>query len=46
MKVHFLYSHLDKFPEKRENICDDQRKCFHTDIKEWRTNIKGDGVKQ
>lgn len=41
MKVLFLHSHLDKFPEKREDICDEQGDRFHHDIKVMEDKYQG-----
>ena len=39
IKVHFLYSHLDKFPENLETVSDEQGEHFHQDLmtmEEWK----------
>ena len=44
IKVHFLYSHLDKFPENLEAVSDEQGKHFHQDLmtkKEWKDYFWG-----
>ena len=33
IKVHFLHSHLDRFPENCSDVCDEQGERFHQDIK-------------
>ena len=33
IKVHFLYDHLDKFPDNDGGVSDEQREWFHQDIK-------------
>ena len=33
IKVHFLDSHLDRFPENCGDVSDEQEKRFHQDIK-------------
>ena len=33
IKVHFLQSHLDKFPNNCGDVSDEQRERFHQDIK-------------
>ena len=40
VKLHFLYSHLDRFPENFGAISDERGKQFHQDLK--RNTIKGD----
>ena len=32
IKVHFLYSHFDKFPENVGSVSDEQRERFHQDL--------------
>ena len=34
LKIHFLHSHLDKFPENLEAASEEQCERFHQDIKE------------
>ena len=44
MKVYFLYSHLDKFPENLEAVNDEQGKHLHQDImtkEEWKDYFGG-----
>ena len=33
IKVHFLHSHLDKFPDNCDDVSDEHGKGFHQDIK-------------
>lgn len=33
IKVHYLYSHLDRFPENLGNLSEVQGECFHQDLK-------------
>ena len=42
IKVHYLKSHLDFFPENLGSVSDEQEKHFHQDIKViWNAAIKG-----
>ncbi|GFU88997.1 uncharacterized protein TNCV_2894451 [Trichonephila clavipes] len=41
VKVHFLYSHLDYFPENLGAISEEQGECFHQDIKEMERRYQG-----
>jgi hypothetical protein len=34
LKIHFLKSHLDFFPENLGAVCEEQGECFHQDIKD------------
>ncbi|GBL88376.1 hypothetical protein AVEN_103032-1 [Araneus ventricosus] len=36
LKVHFLYSHLDYFPETLGEVSEEQGERFHQDIKEMK----------
>ncbi|GFS60199.1 uncharacterized protein TNCV_2827061 [Trichonephila clavipes] len=50
VKVHFLHSHLDYFPENLGAVSEEQGECFHQDIKEmerryqrrWDVNMMAD----
>ena len=33
IKVHFLHSHLDRFPENTGDVSDEQDEWFHQDVK-------------
>ena len=44
IKVHFLHSHLDRFPENLSDFSEEQGERFHQDIKVWRRDIKEDGT--
>ena len=33
IKVHFLHSHLDRFPENLSDVSDEQGERFHQDVK-------------
>ena len=35
IKLHFLYNHLDRFPENLGDLSDEQGERFHQDISEW-----------
>ena len=41
IKVHFLNSHLDKFPENLGDISDEQGERFHQDIKAMEERYQG-----
>ena len=41
MKVHFLFSHLDKFPENLGDVSDEQGERFHQDIKTMEERYQG-----
>ena len=41
IKVHFLHSHLDKFPENLGAISDEQGERFHQDLKVMETRYQG-----
>ncbi|GBM06214.1 hypothetical protein AVEN_269619-1 [Araneus ventricosus] len=41
LKVHFLYSHLDYFPENLGKVSEEQGERFHQDIKEMRRRYQG-----
>ncbi|GBP97509.1 hypothetical protein EVAR_69749_1 [Eumeta japonica] len=50
LKIHFLNSHLDYFPENLGDVSEEQGERFHQDIKvmekryqgRWNTNMMGD----
>jgi len=41
IKLHFLYSHLDRFPENRGDLSDEQGERFHQDISEMEVRHQG-----
>jgi len=41
IKMHFLYSHLDKFPENLGDVSEEQGERFHQDIKEMERRYQG-----
>ncbi|GFX28007.1 uncharacterized protein TNCV_773911 [Trichonephila clavipes] len=41
VKVHFLKSHLDYFPENLGAVSEEQGECFHQDIKEMEHRYEG-----
>ena len=41
IKVHFLHSHLDRFPENLGALSDEQGERFHKDIKEMEERYQG-----
>ncbi|KAK5642437.1 hypothetical protein RI129_008604 [Pyrocoelia pectoralis] len=41
LKVHFLYSHIDYFPENLGNVSEEQGERFHQDIKEIEKRYQG-----
>ena len=40
-KVHFLHSHLDRFPENLGALSDEQGERFHQDVKEMEERYQG-----
>ena len=44
IKVHYLLSHLDQFPDNLSDMSDEQGERFHQDQKQWRQGIKGIGT--
>lgn len=40
-KLHFLYSHLDYFPENLGDYSEEQGERFHQDIKEMERRYQG-----
>jgi len=41
MKLHFLHSHLDKFPENLGDYSEEQGERFHQDLKEMERHYQG-----
>ena len=41
IKLHYLYSHIDKFPENLGSMSDEQGERFHQDIKEMEIRYQG-----
>ena len=41
IKVHFLHSHLGRFPENLGDVCDEQDERFHQDIKVMKERYQG-----
>ena len=41
VKIHYLFSHMDRFPENLGSMSDEQRERFHQDLKEMRTWYQG-----
>ena len=41
IKVHFLYSHLDKFPENLGSVSDEQGERFHQDMRDMEERYQG-----
>ena len=41
IKMHYLFSHMDWFPENLGAMSDEQRERFHQDIKEMETRYQG-----
>jgi hypothetical protein len=41
LKIHFLNSHLNLFPEKLGAVSEEQGECFHQDIKEMERRYRG-----
>ena len=39
--MHFLFSHLDRFPENLGDVSDEQGERFHQDIKEMEIRYQG-----
>jgi hypothetical protein len=44
LKVHFLHSHLDFFPENVSEVGNEQDECFLQYISQWNTAIKVSGT--
>ena len=41
IKFHFLFSHLDTFPDNMGDVSDEQGERFHQDIKEMEERYQG-----
>ena len=41
VKLHFLYSHFDRFPENLRTVSDKKGKQFHHDLKSMEEHIQG-----
>ena len=41
VKMHYLFSHMDQFPEKLGSMSDEQGERFHQDLKEMETRYQG-----
>ena len=41
IKMHYLFSHIDRFPENLGAMSDEQEERFHQDIKEMETRYQG-----
>ena len=41
IKMHYLFSHMDRFPENLGSVSDKQGKRFHQDLKEMETRYQG-----
>ena len=41
VKMHYLFSHMDRFPENLGLMSDEQGKRFHQDLKEMETRYQG-----
>lgn len=41
IKMHYLFSHMDWFPENLGSVSDEQGERFHQDIKEMETRYQG-----
>ena len=41
VKMHYLFSHMDRFPENLGSMSDKQRERFHQDLKEMETRYQG-----
>jgi len=45
LKVHFLHSYLDYFPENLEDLSEEQRERSHQDMKEMERLTKATGMR-
>ena len=45
IQLHYLHSHLDKFPDNLEDVSEEQGERFHQDIKVMETGIKVVGTR-
>ena len=43
LKIHFLKSHLDYFPENFESLSEEQGESFHQDVKEIERRYQATG---
>ena len=43
IKMHYLFSHMDRFPENLGSMSDEQGEKFHQDIKEMESRYQGRG---
>ena len=41
IKMHYLFSHMDRFPENLGSMSDEQGERFHQDIKEMESRYQG-----
>ena len=41
VKMHYLFSHIDRFPKNLGAMSDEQGERFHQDIKEMETRYQG-----
>jgi len=41
IKLHYLYSHINFFPENLGDVSEEQRKRFHQDIQEMERRYQG-----
>ena len=46
IKVHFLHSRLDRFPENLGDVNDEQGERLPQGIKLWKSDIRVDGTKK
>ena len=46
IKVHFLHSHIDRFPEILGDVSDEKVKDFIKIFKLWKSDIRVDGEKK
>ena len=44
IKMHYLFSHIDRFPENLGAMSDEQGERFHQDIKKWKPGTKDVGM--
>ena len=44
IKIHYLFSHMDRFPENLGSMSDEQGEKFHQDIKRWNPGIRDVGM--
>ncbi|GFV55807.1 uncharacterized protein TNCV_2603281 [Trichonephila clavipes] len=41
IKIHFLHSHLDRFPQNLGDFSEEQGESFHQDLRTWKSVIRG-----